>query len=386
MVKINRWLFGYREIKVNEENLKNVSSVLLRAGIDADVLPDGKIFISERDCERTLLLLEGRVDFDISDALGLYGELKKIRHKYTLAVTLLITICFLFFISGVVWDVRISGNESMSDAEVLYALKENGFYVGKLWNKIDRSKIENKTLNSSNKIGWININRRGSVAYVEIIENKGTDSEKYTSKIKYSNIVATVDCVIEEISVTHGVAVVNVGDVVKKGDLLISGIITADDGFCRAEGVVKGRMKDEITIETDRCYTEKVFLGDNLFSMSLNLFNFSINILKIYGNLPSECDIIEDVEEYSHFGEQKLPFSITKEYSKKYSTEEKIYSDNELVDVTSRRLEAATHSRLVGADLLRARTYGEFTDNGYRMTSELVFLADVGSEVEFTVE
>ena len=38
-----------------------------------------------------------------------------------------------------------------------------------------------------------------------------------------------------------------------------------------------------------------------------------INIFKIYGNLDSECDIIEEKETFSLLGNKKLPFSLSKQ-------------------------------------------------------------------------
>lgn len=386
MVKINRIIFGYRTIKVDPSDVKTISNLFLRNCITADVFPDGTVIIEERDASRINDLLSGRIEYCISECLGVYGALKRIRCKRALFFSCLITALALVFLSDLVWDVRVSGNENVSAAEIVCALREQGLFVGKMWTKVDRSQVETDTLLSMSTLGWININRRGAVAYVEVIEKEGQESIDEIQSIKYSNIVAEVDCVIEEITVERGVAVVKPGDVVKKGDLLISGLITTDGVACRAIGVVKGRMADRVTVYTLRNDFEIIDEEDKLCSITLNLFDFSINILKIYGNLTSECDIIEDVEEYSFLGSGKLPISLTKIYSKSYVKANKTYSDEELVDITSKRLASATHSRLVSADLLRIKTDGRFTDDGYEMYSDIVFVGEVGRETEILVD
>ncbi len=385
MVKIDRLIFGFRRINVSEEKVGLVSSLFVRYGLDADVLPDGTVFVRERDFHKVSLIFDEKVDYKSSETLGLLGALKKINYKATVIITSIVMLCVLLFLTNLVWDIRIIGNEKLTDAKIIYELSKNGFSLGSFWPSCNRSEIETNMLKSLDGIGWININRRGSVAYVELIENKGEEIDAPAPMVKYSNIVASVDCVIEEITVTSGVAVVKAGDVVKKGDLLISGVMTADEGLCRAEGSVKGRMTDRVSVTTDRNYVEKVDEGEKLCSLSFNLFNFSVNILKIYGNLANECDIIEDVKEYSLFGRCKLPFSITREYTKRYSTTECSYTDSEIVEVTSELLSSAVHSRLVAAELCRIKTCGEFTSDGYTMYSDIVFSSEVGQEVEFTV-
>lgn len=385
MVKIDRLIFGYRKIKVSNENRTHAATLLLQFKIESEFTTDGYIIVRERDAQKTKRILSEKIEFDITETLGFLGAYKRIRNRTTVWVTSLVMLFFLIFLSNLVWDIRISGNETLTDARILVELSENGFSVGKLWSKCNKSEIETKMLMTLDEIGWININRRGSVAYVEVIENKDLSDNEQENKRKYSNIVASSDCVIEEITVISGSAVVKPGDVVKKGDLLISGVTEADAGVCRASGTVKGRISEKITVVTDREHFEKTDNSEKLFSVTINLFNFSINILKKYGNLTSECDIIDDVKEYSLFGLGKLPFSITREYIKCYSTEKHSYTDREIVDITSKRLTSAVHSRLISSELLKIKTFGYHTRDGYSMTSELVFISEIGEEVEIYV-
>ena len=386
MVKIDRLIFGYRRVEISPKDVSEVSSFLIRLGIQSDVSCNGVFFVRNRDVDRLLSLLEGNYEYEISDVLGVYGFIRRIKYKPVIAVGGAMVACMLFLLSNMVWDIRVSGNENVADARIVYELSKEDFSVGKFWWACDLGKIEASLLSSVNEIGWININRRGAVAYVEVVETKGDGDKDEDVGVKYSNIVADSDCVIEEINVSQGVPVVNVGDVVKKGDLLISGIISEDGLLCRAIGSVKGRMTDKIVCETERQYEKKNYEGEKLLSVSLKIFDFSINILKIYGNLTEECDIIEEVKECSLFNSRKLPLSVTKEYTKTYRSVIMNYSDEELVEVTSRRLASAVHSRLISADLCKIRTNGCFTDTGYTMYSDVVFVAEVGREREIEVE
>jgi hypothetical protein len=85
-------------------------------------------------------------------------------------------------------------------------LSHCGLEVGCRWNSLDRSEVEADVLSEYPSIAWININRRGTVAYVEIIERKKGEIQNSEQKRGYANLVASESCVIEEITVTRGVA------------------------------------------------------------------------------------------------------------------------------------------------------------------------------------
>ena len=143
--------------------------------------------------------------------------------------------------AGRVWDIRIEreeGDSDFSSALILEELEEAGLAVGDRWSRIDRDGVETALLSSSSHIGWVSITRTGAVAHVKVREKTKFRGEPVAEEDGYANIVAAFDCVIEEITVVRGFAVVSVGDTVRAGDLLISGILPeeAGGGFCRAEG------------------------------------------------------------------------------------------------------------------------------------------------------
>ena len=97
-------------------------------------------------------------------------------------------------------------------------------------------------------------------------------------------------------------------------------------------------------------------------------------------------EIIENEKTYSLFNRCKLPISLTRMFIPEYDTGSKEYSDDELVQIASDRLSCAMVSRLGSADLVRVKSYGEFTDNGYTAGAEYTFLADVGERLAFSIE
>ena len=385
--RIDCLIFGYRRVTVLEEDIDKTVGLLLRSGLPTSFFPDGSFIIRERDAKSVFKILDGKVRYNASKTLGLYGHIVGISHKiaFVLSVCFIILLCFLS--ENVIWDIKVSGNDRINDSEIIYELKKCGMAIGDAWWLIERSDVENKILCEYPNIAWININRRGSVAYVEVLEKDGVKREENITS-HYTNIVAVEDCIIEEITVKSGFAVVEVGDIVKKGDLLISGIIPLEmgGGFCNASGKVVGRVSDRVEVIVPRKSEEKNIKKEQLNEITLNFFDFPINIFKKYRNLADECVIIEEKEIFSHGEKKKLPFSISRKYTYEYEFSEKVYSDSEITLLAGRRLSALLFSRLVNADLVKIRTYGKFTESEYKTYSDFVFCADVGGALEYHVE
>lgn len=388
MVRIDCLIFGYRSLKIAPEDLSELTSIFIRSSVFSSISDNGTVIVRERDFGKIKVLLSGRINFSYSRPLGLYGGWLRTSHKGALICGFVISLAIVLLLSSVVWDVRVSGNELLEDGEIVDTLSECGFGIGDFWIAKNKSVIESEALSKNERIAWININRRGTVAYVRVIEKEVEHFTDEAERVGYSNVLATADCVIEEITVKRGTAVVKPGDVVQKGDLLIAGILPSEagGGFCYAEGSVIGRVSDTITVEMNRKCEKRIYVGREIHSIVLKIFDFSINIFKKYGNLTNECDIIETEISYTHLDKYRLPFFLTVCYIPLFESETSEYTDEEIVKLATDRLNLLTENRLAKADLLRLKTSGEFTDTGYVIRSDTVFLTEVGENNGFSTD
>ena len=381
MARLDEYIFGYHKGEVApEDNCKLVNS-MLRLDICSKVKPSGEFSISGRDKARLSAYLKSKMRFKLSKPRGLYGFLLDIRHRYGVLIGLFITVLFFAFSSRLVWDIRISGNEKLKDYEIESALADLDLHIGSRLSKIDKNVVETEMLLNNKDIAWISVNRRGTVVYVEIIESENiglTEDEGYP----FSNIVADRDGVIEEITVESGVAAVKVGDVVKKGDILISGVIENERGvtFCRASGSVRASGVIDVSAESLAEITEKTPKKHRLSELRVILFNFSINIFKNYRNSDKECDIIRENRKIALFDKYRLPIRIEKAYTVEYAETSRTRSHDEMTEAAKRELDGKIYSMFKDADILKLRTTGEFIDGAYRITSRVVYSSDIGKE------
>lgn len=381
MARLDLILFGYREITVSSEDAPVLAGVLLRLGINADVDPRGTALIRERDIARFIPFAKRKIRFTMSETRGFLGFLKANRKRYGVFAAATVILALVIFLSNLVWDIRISGNSTIPDERIISELAECGFEVGSLWSTTDKNKVEIRILSTDKDIAWISVNRRGTVAHVEIMEAENSNIQK-EEPVGYCNVVSDRDAVIEEITVTSGVAVVKVGDVVKRGDVLISGVVETERGvtLCHAEGRVVGQSRTELSAEISATAVLNVPEEPVLCEIKINIFKISANIFKNYRNRKEGCDIIYDVKEYTLSGDSKLPVSLTRVYARNYSEVTVTRTEDEMVSIAAQELNAKLASELADADVLKLRTYGSFTEEGYILTTEVVYSASIGTD------
>ena len=380
-------LFGYRKISFeNASELSLAIASLLRSGISAQSDNEGNLYIRERDYLKNKDNILWQKAKSISKPMGLSPRLRGLFKRRATLAAVVISLLLMLASPTVVWDVRVSGNQLLSERDVTSALQSLGLTVGAPWHTIDKSDIEASLLDACPEISWVNINRRGGVAYIEIIESLLPPNDN--AEQGYCNIVASVDCVISEISVISGYATVSVGQSVRAGEVLISGVLpdTAGGGFCRAEGNVKGIVDDEITVNVSRSYTEKQYSEGRKSALSIKILNFSINIFKIYGNYGQKYDIIKNNEFCRLFGKYDIPISVQTEFTLPYTERELFRSDSELTGYASVRMRLALLARTETAELCRASSSGEFTDDGYIMRTSITVIEEVGASSVFTAD
>ena len=383
MQRLEYILFGYREYRTDDP--RGVINLALKRGRTVR-LTDKNTVITSLTTARILRHELSALGFvPIGAPRGIGGLIAQIPSHIPSVIALILATVIYFLSTDIVFDVRISGNNTVSEEQILNELSAAGFGVGSRWSKTNKNAVELSVLMQSDDIAWININREGRVAYVSLIELRDMPDPPPTYAA--ANIVAAEDCVIEEISVTRGTPVVKVGDTVRRGDLLISGIIEGEGGteYAIAEGVVRGSSSLRLETKIDREYTETVTREGALATLTLKIFDFNINILQSYGNLPQGCVIIEEKSNITLLG-RLLPISIVRGKYLEYGNTTRRLSDSELVEKVAMLHRGDINNTLVGRDLVSIRTDGRFTDGGYLLESLIVYSAEVGRVVEIKTE
>ncbi len=164
---------------------------------------------------------ENGYELDITEKQGLPFYHNLFRRRMGFFTGALIFILALYIMSSFIWFVEVCGNKKVEPSKILLTAAKHGVYQGAAkWN-FSRIEVEEAMLRDLKELSYVKLDIRGVKARLQVVE-------KILPKTDISgpcHIVATRDGVIEEVLALEGQASVKTGDVVKKGDILISGVV-----------------------------------------------------------------------------------------------------------------------------------------------------------------
>ena len=162
---------------------------------------------------------------------GLPSLLRRYRRRIGIPVGVALAAALLFALSGRLWEVTVTGNETLSDDEILDVMEEAGITPGAPLRKIDVKEAEQTAQNRLPTLSWIAVNITGCKAAVEVREI--IQQPEMTDETDYADLIAAMDGLIVRADVLEGAGQPKIGEPVVKGDLLVSGTIEMNNGFRR---------------------------------------------------------------------------------------------------------------------------------------------------------
>jgi similar to stage IV sporulation protein len=326
--------------------------------------------------------VEARLDGRYGLPALAFGMLK----RPGIVIGTILSVAVLVYSGSVIWDVRIEGNEKLSDEAVELLLEECGVGVGSKKNALDIDSIENRVLILSDDISWISINVLGNVAEVEIRESAPRPEEKeYVS----SNLVAARNGTVLEFLEVRGNIAVTLGEAVSKDQLLVGGIYGSNtEGlrFVRSSGRVIALCEREYRIEVPLSFEKKVYTGRRKVKKSLVLFKKEVNFFRNSRNLYASCDTIEREEYLNFFGLGELPVGIrTVEYVE-YEITEGIRSEEQAAEQANFLLWQRYFAEAPEACLASKELIGQLEGDKYILIARIESIENIAVEREIEVE
>lgn len=300
-------LAGYRILSADRENAAPLLELCRRHGLiyeDFTHTEDGGIALRfpTPAARRAVSLCEAcGIPLTVAGEGGLPRFMRWLVRRAGLVVGLVLGILLLAAAQNVVWDIRIEGNDTVSDRAIEQSLAACGFSVGTSLRGFEADKTENDVLMLDDRLAWISINRKGTVAYVEVREKVLNPTDEPDSPC---DIVASTGGVIQRVELEEGNVRVTAGQAVGKGDVLVSGLydsMTQGIRITAAKARVYARTTRILTVEIPYEYRQKVYgnlpvgtEGDFFQEKSVIFFGNHIKFSKKTGNAEGFCDTIED--------------------------------------------------------------------------------------------
>jgi len=257
---------------------------------------------------------------------GLPFLLKKHKKRKAFLVAGIVALTLFLCITSFVWVIEIEGNEKVSSEIIMNALEKNGFKTGVFRYGNDILTLQNKMLLDVDELSWIWVDIKGTRAVVQVKEKVPVPS--IVDRKHPCNIVANTNGLITEVKATYGEKMVSVGDVVKKGDLLVSGISNTKYGgihYHHSSGSIKARTWHSKSADFPLVKVNFSKTGKKISKNTINFFGFRVK-LYMKENLPFEYSK-EDVKMHhlSAGGNFVFPISFEQHtYSELLRSEEQL--------------------------------------------------------------
>ena len=383
---MKRGLFSKTRIEISKNDKSKAISLILREGLKYKYSFIGKsgeliiVLYTENVKPFKSLFLENSIEAQFTVIDGFLSNIGRLKSRYGLLVGLVIVILLVNLSKNVVWKINVTGNTYVDDKEIVKELENIGFTYGTYIPGLDYDKLHNEFLLKSDKISWISVNITGNVANVLVKES--IEFEK-SPEILYSNIVAESDAQIQSIIVINGKKTVSIGDIVKKGQLLVSGIVDSQSQgaiYERAQGEIKAYVNKEISIQIPLKSSKKVYTGKSYKDYNYKIFNFPIKIASKCRN--SECfyDTIEKREMLKAFGVFDLPISVKTTGYYEYVNEDVCYTLNEAMDLAFQKLKDELNYALKDSELISKQLVTSYDDEYFYIKCNLYCLEDIAKE------
>lgn len=279
----------------------------------------------------------------IDKKYGLPFFLHKHRKRKGFFIGIFLCMVLVYLMSLFIWDIEILGGSRYTPEAMLKFLDEYDVRGGAHKKEIDCNEIEETIRLAYKDIGWVSAEIKGTRLIIKLTEtNMPAPPSEATAP---SHMIATKDAIVKSIVTRTGTPMVKPGDVIKAGDILISGVLTVKDDFdvildkkpviASASITCKSYYDYQDAFSMD--YIQRVFTDHKktgfyvtIWGKKIFLYNPSISFDKY--------DIIVDENTLHITNSFYLPFQYGTVTSREYTERRMKYSEEEASRIASEKL------------------------------------------------
>ena len=377
------------DVAVPKESARALLSLMVSENVPfGKVAPrgDGYVFSARAKDAPRINEIAGRVGASIEIMpTGILPIIKKHKRRLGILAGVAMLAAALTVSSRFVWDVEITGNERVPTEAIEASLEGYGLKLGARKSALDVGDICRKMTVGDGGISWISINLRGTVAEVEVRET--TEAERETAA-EPSNLVAAYDGQIVSVTAYGGKSEVRAGQTVKKGDILVSGVIDSEAlGYrlVRARGEVMATVTKHFSSSVPLESTEKEATGAVKTERKIKIFSKTAELFKKTNISFEKYDTIEKTERLSLFG-VTLPVSVTTVTYVEYVDRPITLTEDEARVIAAERADEMMRAGTVGDRIISV--YENVTFDGGACSVELFVecVTDIAKEQKIETE
>ncbi len=390
---LSDFLCGWRKITISPDERVRAFDLLYQNAIpftDEKRGPDGTITVRVRGKYTDVFRHyadEAGIVYQMTEPYGMPVIRSFLQYRPAVPLGILLCVVWMFYSTRIIWDVQIDGAEKTDPAEIIALLDELGCGVGDYYPSIDFNDLHAKYSAVQQDIAWLSVYMNGTVAEVQVRE-MWKDERIKPAESTYANVFADADGIVESVNVFEGQACVKAGDLVRKGQVLISGIIEQKDGSIRyeyASGEVICRTAHPIHVEIQTKRETKAYTGRETIKKSIKFFKKTINLFINGGTLYTNYDKIYTIEQLCPLGLCELPVWYEKTTYREYEPVSRDIPADDAADEAMAALTEQVKAATQNAELLSKTIDTGFSDGIYNIDCLLYLRRDIGRTGEFSV-
>ena len=246
--------FHFYRIKINSKHIYRLlnccrNNEIRDVEIDKDYAGFSINYNQYSDLEK--ILKENNIEIVNRQELGIYTKITNFQFIKSVIYIFAIFILLLIANSAFIWKITIKGNYSYTAEQMIDYVHEKGVKEGVLKESIDTESLEKSIRKNFDDISWVCVEVKGTNLIIHIKENYITEIS--VKEDKPYDLVAECDCTIVSALVRRGKLNVNPKEKVKKGQVLITGVVDVTDEsgqllfneYCNADGEIIGQIKEK---------------------------------------------------------------------------------------------------------------------------------------------
>ncbi len=252
---------------------------------------------------------------------ALYGA-RRLRRRCALLFGAALLGLFFWTMNTRILTLEVTGYERVPPAAILAAMREEGVGVWTAVSDVDASLLRNRILLRVPQLSWFTVTIRGSHAVVDVRERNEPPEVPDTSQP--ADIISDRDGVITQLRVFRGEEQVQEGQLVRKGDLLVSGLVHLRlDGktlLSHAAADIYARVWHEAEAALPLDGWGKALTGRKRVRYALCIGKYRVNFYRDGRKPFDRYDKINHRYQVELTDGSTLPFALVRETCREYET------------------------------------------------------------------
>lgn len=248
--KAGKWIRGYIMCVTECGSWERFMNMCRYHGIDIWHIKreDNISFCMQKKSFKTIIPIARKtgVKPHICKKCGFPFVMRSVFKNWTFYAGFVMFFLLLSVLSSFVWEIRYNGQSSYSRETLSKTVESMEIYPGMRRSRLDCDAIEKQIRQVHPDISWVSAEEKGSVLQISIKEGKKTIV--HDAQADASHLIALQDGVVEEIVANRGTVAVKKGQRVKKGQILIRGIVPVTDDNSEVVENIPVAAKGKVTL------------------------------------------------------------------------------------------------------------------------------------------